>query len=141
MRIGVPKEIKTHEYRVGLTPACVRELVTHGHAVLIEPGAGTGIGFSDDAYRNAGAEIAADVFAAEMIVKVKEPQPQEIARLHRGQVLFTYLHLAADAEQTKGLMKSGATCIAYETVTDQAGTLPLLAPMSEVAGRMAVQVG
>jgi alanine dehydrogenase len=141
MRIGVPKEIKTHEYRVGLTPAGVRELVTHGHGVLVEPSAGVGIGFSDDAYRAAGAEIAADVFAADMVVKVKEPLPQEIARLRRGQVLFTYLHLAADAEQTRGLLKSGATCIAYETVTDRAGTLPLLAPMSEVAGRMAVQVG
>jgi len=141
MRVGIPKEIKTHEYRVGLTPAGVRELVTHGHAVLVEPSAGAGIGFSDDTYRSAGAEIAADVFAADMIVKVKEPQPQEIARLRRGQLLFTYLHLAADAEQTRGLMKSGATCIAYETVTDRAGTLPLLAPMSEVAGRMAVQVG
>ena len=131
MRIGVPKEVKTHEYRVGLTPAGVRELVQHGHAVVIEQAAGATI--LDD---------AAAVFAqAEMVVKVKEPQPAEIAMLRRGQVLFTYLHLAADLVQTRGLLASGATCIAYETVTDKAGTLPLLAPMSEVAGRMSVQVG
>ncbi len=142
MKIGVPKEIKSHEYRVGLTPAGVRELARHGHQVTVESGAGAGIGFSDDAYREAGAGIAADAFAAaDLIVKVKEPQPPEIARLRRGQLLFTYLHLAADKAQTQGLMKSGATCIAYETVTDRAGALPLLAPMSEVAGRMAVQVG
>ncbi len=141
MRVGVPKEVKTHEYRVGLTPAGVRELVTHGHTVLVEPGAGSGIGFGEAVYQAAGAQVTEDVFSADMIVKVKEPQPQEIARLRKGQILFTYLHLAADAAQTKGLMKSGATCIAYETVTDRAGTLPLLAPMSEVAGRMAVQVG
>ena len=141
MRIGVPKEIKTHEYRVGLTPAGVRELARGGHVVLIESGAGAGIGFGDDAYRAAGATVTPDVFDAELIVKVKEPQPGEIARLRRGQVLFTYLHLAADKAQTEGLMRSGATCIAYETVTDATGALPLLAPMSEVAGRMAVQVG
>ncbi len=145
MKIGVPKEIKTHEYRVGLTPAGARELTLHGHIVLIEQGAGAGIGSGDDAYRAAGASIlpnADAVFAdAETIVKVKEPQPAEIARLRPGQVLFTYLHLAADKDQTLGLLRSGATCIAYETVTDSFGTLPLLAPMSEVAGRMAVQVG
>jgi alanine dehydrogenase len=145
MLVGVPKEIKTHEYRVGLVPGSVRELVLHGHKVLVETGAGAGIGFADDAYRAAGAEIAPDarsVFAAaDMIVKVKEPQPSEIALLRKGQILFTYLHLAADKAQTEGLIKSGATCIAYETVTDARGGLPLLAPMSEVAGRMSVQVG
>ena len=145
MKIGVPKEIKTHEYRVGLTPAAVRELTSRGHHVLVQQGAAQAIGFSDDAYRAAGATIAAtaeDVFAAaELIVKVKEPQPSEIALLREGQVLFTYLHLAADRAQTRGLMASGATCIAYETVTDPRGALPLLAPMSEVAGRMSVQVG
>jgi len=145
VRVGVPKEIKTQEYRVGLTPASVRELVLHGHHVVVEHDAAIGIGINDDAYRAAGAAVAdtADaVFAdAELIVKVKEPQPQEIARLRQGQVLFTYLHLAADKEQTLGLMRSGATCVAYETVTDPRGALPLLAPMSEVAGRMAVQVG
>jgi alanine dehydrogenase len=145
MRIGVPKEIKTREYRVGLTPAGVRELIQHGHQVLIEHDAGAGVGCGDDAYLSAGGSIAgtaAGLFdAADLIVKVKEPQPVEIAMLRRGQMLFTYLHLAADKAQTQGLMKSGATSIAYETVTDRAGTLPLLAPMSEVAGRMAVQVG
>jgi alanine dehydrogenase len=145
VRIGVPKEIKAHEYRVGLTPAGARELAQHGHQVCIQQGAAAGIGISDDVYRAAGAMIAPDapaVFAeAELIVKVKEPQPEEIARLHTGQVLFTYLHLAADKTQTEGLMHSGATCIAYETVTDRAGGLPLLSPMSEVAGRMSVQVG
>ena len=145
MLIGVPKEIKTHEYRVGLVPGSVRELVVHGHKVLVETGAGGGIGFSDDDYRAAGAEIvggAKVVFAAaDMIVKVKEPQPEEIAALRKGQILFTYLHLAADKTQTDGLIRSGATCIAYETVTDVRGGLPLLAPMSEVAGRMSVQVG
>ena len=145
MRIGVPKEIKTHEYRVGLTPAGVRELVQHGHAVTVETTAGAGSGWDDDAYRAAGSAIAPDaaaVFAgADLIVKVKEPQPAEIARLQRGQVLFTYLHLAADKAQTDGLINTGATCIAYETVTDRFGALPLLAPMSEVAGRMSVQVG
>jgi len=145
VKIGVPKEIKTHEYRVGLTPAGARELAQHGHTVLIEQNAGAGIGYGDDAYRSAGATVVSNadaIFAqADTVVKVKEPQPAEIARLRRGQVLFTYLHLAADKEQTLGLLRSGATCIAYETVTDAHGTLPLLAPMSEVAGRMAVQVG
>ncbi len=145
MKIGVPKEIKTHEYRVGLTPAGVRDLAQAGHAVLVEHGAGAGIGFPDDTYRAAGAAVADDaagVFAsADMIVKVKEPQPAEIARLREGQVLFTYLHLAADRAQAEALMRSGAVCIAYETVTDARGALPLLSPMSEVAGRMAVQVG
>jgi alanine dehydrogenase len=145
MLVGVPKEVKTHEYRVGLVPASVRELVHQGHKVIVESGAGGGIGFADADYQRAGAEVkasAAEIFAAaEMIVKVKEPQPQEIAQLRRGQVLFTYLHLAADKEQTEGLIRSGATCIAYETVTDARGGLPLLAPMSEVAGRMSVQVG
>ncbi len=145
MLIGVPKEIKTHEYRVGLIPGSVRELAHHGHQVVVEKGAGIGIGFDDAAYEKAGARVlatAAEVFAAaEMIVKVKEPRPQEIAMLRKGQVLFTYLHLAADKAQTEGLMRSGAVCIAYETVTDARGGLPLLAPMSEVAGRMAIQVG
>jgi alanine dehydrogenase len=145
VKIGVPKEIKTHEYRVGLTPAGARELVQHGHQVVMEHDAGAGIGCGDQAYGAAGATIlptAAEVFAtADLIVKVKEPQPTEIALLRRDQILFTYLHLAADEHQTQGLMRSGATCIAYETVTDRTGALPLLAPMSEVAGRMAVQVG
>jgi alanine dehydrogenase len=145
VRIGVPKEIKTHEYRVGLTPAGARELVSHGHEVLVERGAALGIGIMDAAYEAAGARLAGDadaVFAGtELVVKVKEPQPEEIARLRPGQVLFTYLHLAADRAQVDGLIRSGATCVAYETVTDARGTLPLLAPMSEVAGRMAVQVG
>ena len=145
MKIGVPKEIKIQEYRVGLTPAGVRELVTHGHQVLVQHDAALGIGILDDAYRAAGAlvvDTAAEVFAtADLVVKVKEPQPQEIAMLRQGQVLFTYLHLAADKAQTEGLMHCGATCIAYETVTDHIGALPLLAPMSEVAGRMSVQVG
>src|SRR5579864_5587421 len=122
MLIGVPKEIKTHEYRVGLVPGSVRELAHHGHAVVVETNAGAGIGFDDNAYVKAGARVAAsaaEVFAAaELIVKVKEPQPQEIALLKSGQVLFTYLHLAADKAQTEGLMRSGAVCIAYETVTD-----------------------
>src|SRR5579863_9231021 len=145
MRIGVPKEIKTHEYRVGLVPGSVREFIHHGHQVVVEAGAGAGIGFNDAAYESAGARVlanAAAVFAeAELIVKVKEPQPQEIAMLRRGQVLFTYLHLAADKQQTEGLLRSGVTAIAYETVTDPRGGLPLLAPMSEVAGRMSIQVG
>jgi alanine dehydrogenase len=145
VKIGVPKEVKTHEYRVGLTPAGARELALHGHSVLVEHSAAAGIGISDEAYRAAGAAVvasAAEVFAsADLIVKVKEPQPAEIAMLRQGQVLFTYLHLAADKAQTVGLMHTGATCIAYETVTDRTGALPLLAPMSEVAGRMAVQVG
>jgi alanine dehydrogenase len=145
MRIGVPREIKVHEYRVGLVPAGVRELTTAGHQVLIETGAGNGIGVDDPQYRAVGAAIAgsaAEVFqGAELVVKVKEPQPVECAMLRAGQVLFTYLHLAADPEQAKGLMKSGATAIAYETVTGPKGTLPLLTPMSEVAGRMSIQVG
>ena len=145
MRIGVPKEIKVHEYRVGLVPAAARELVEAGHEVLVETRAASGIGFADADYQRVGASIAAtpeEVFAkSDMIVKVKEPQPQECARLRAGQVLFTYLHLAADKEQTEALRRSGATCIAYETVTAPDGTLPLLTPMSEVAGRMSVQVG
>jgi len=145
MRIGVPKEIKTHEYRAGLTPPSVRELVAHGHEIVVQAGTGLGIGCDDAQYQAAGARIVADaaaVFAsAEMIVKVKEPQPQEIAKLRRGQLLFTYLHLAPDRAQTMGLLGSGCTAIAYETITDSRGHLPLLAPMSEVAGRMAVQVG
>jgi alanine dehydrogenase len=145
MLIGVPKEIKNHEYRVGLIPASVRELVHHGHKVLVETKAGAGIGFDDAAYQAAGASIAtsaADIFAqADMIVKVKEPQPVECRMLRKGQLLYTYLHLAPDPEQTQGLIKSGCTAIAYETVTSARGGLPLLAPMSEVAGRMSVQVG
>ena len=145
MRIGVPKEIKNHEYRVGLTPASIAELVAAGHEAVVETKAGDGIDCPDAAYRRAGAEIlpdAASVFkAADMIVKVKEPQPQEIALLEPRHILFTYLHLAADKPQAAGLMKSGATCIAYETVTSRTGSLPLLKPMSEVAGRMSVQVG
>jgi alanine dehydrogenase len=145
VKIGIPREIKTHEYRVGLAPHGVRELVVHGHEVVVQSGAAAGIGFSDDDFRAAGATVvdsAEQVFAgAEMIVKVKEPQPQEIARLQPGKILFTYLHLAADRAQTLGLLASGATCIAYETVTDARGGLPLLSPMSEVAGRMSVQVG
>lgn len=145
MLVGVPKEIKTHEYRVGLVPAAVRELVAHGHRVLVQTGAGAGIGCGDDIYAQAGAEIADDaaqVFAAaHMIVKVKEPQAAEYSLLRPGQVLFTYLHLAPDPGQTRALLNSGCTAIAYETVTDAGGGLPLLAPMSEVAGRMAVQVG
>jgi alanine dehydrogenase len=145
MFVGVPKEIKNHEYRVGLTPASVRELVAQGHQLLVEQGAGLGIGASDDDYRAAGARILAsakEVFAqAEMIVKVKEPQPEECAMLRADQLLFTYLHLAPDPEQTKALLASGAVCVAYETVTAADGSLPLLAPMSEVAGRMSVQAG
>ncbi|HTG79459.1 MAG TPA: alanine dehydrogenase [Sphingomicrobium sp.] len=145
MRVGVPKEIKVHEYRVGLTPASVAELVAHGHEVFVETKAGSGIDCPDKAFEKAGATIlptAADVFAqSDMIVKVKEPQPQEIAMLEPRHLLFTYLHLAADKAQAEGLMNSGATCIAYETVTSRSGALPLLKPMSEVAGRMSVQVG
>jgi alanine dehydrogenase len=143
MRIGVPKEIKTHEYRVGLTPGAVREYVSAGHRVLVESKAGDGIGAGDDVYRNAGAVVvdtAAEVFAtADMIVKVKEPQPAEWSRLREGQILYTYLHLAPDPKQAKGLMESGCTAIAYETVTDKHGGLPLLAPMSEVAGRLSIE--
>lgn len=145
MLVGVPKEIKTHEYRVGLVPASVRELARHGHQVMVETGAGMGIGLDDAAYRAAGASIAAtaeEIFAhAEMIVKVKEPQASEYGLLREDQILFTYLHLAADLPQTERLMQSGCVAIAYETVTDRHGRLPLLAPMSEVAGRMSVQVG
>lgn len=145
MRIGTPKEIKNHEYRVGLTPAGVRELKAHGHEVMIQKGAGLGIGLADAAYVAAGAEIVAtaeEVFArADMIIKVKEPQAVECKLLRPGQVLFTYLHLAPDPEQTKGLVDSGCIAIAYETVTDGRGGLPLLAPMSEVAGRMSIQAG
>ncbi len=143
MRVGVPSEIKVHEYRVGLTPGAVREYVAHGHQVVVQSSAGAGIMASDDAYRAAGAEIAAtaaEIFAGcDMIVKVKEPQPSEWVQLRRGQLLFTYLHLAPDPEQAKGLIASGCTAIAYETVTDDRGTLPLLAPMSEVAGRLAIE--
>ncbi|MFP5478846.1 MAG: alanine dehydrogenase [Alphaproteobacteria bacterium] len=145
MKIGCPKEIKPQEFRVGMTPDAAREAVAHGHQVMIQAGAGLGAGFADADYAAAGARIvdtAEEVFAeAEMIVKVKEPQAVERKRLREGQVLFTYLHLAPDPEQTKDLLASGATCIAYETVTDARGGLPLLAPMSEVAGRLAPQVG
>ncbi len=145
MLVGVPKEIKNHEYRVGLVPSSVRELVFNGHEVIVETGAGDGSGQYDDDYVAAGATIvgtAEEVFArADMIVKVKEPLAVERARLRPGQILFTYLHLAPDAEQTQDLIKSGAVCIAYETVTSRFGTLPLLTPMSEVAGRMSTQVG
>jgi len=145
MRIGVPKEIKNHEYRVGLVPAGVRELVASGHQVLVQASAGAGIGVEDAAYVAAGAKIvgtAEEVFdSADMVVKVKEPQLVECKMLRPGQVLFTYLHLAADAAQANALMASGATAIAYETVTAANGSLPLLTPMSEVAGRMSVQVG
>ncbi len=145
MKIGVPKEIKVSEYRVGLTPTSVRELTAHGHQVWVETGAGDGIGADDDAYRRAGAQIATtakQIFdATTLVVKVKEPQPDERALLGPEHVLFTYLHLAPDPDQARDLMASGTTCIAYETVTSAAGALPLLAPMSEVAGRMAVQAG
>jgi len=145
MLIGCPKEIKNHEYRVGLTPASVRELTSRGHSVLVQQGAGASIGLADAQYLAAGATLAADaaeVFAkADMVVKVKEPQPQECAMLRPGQILYTYLHLAPDPEQTAALVKSGAVCIAYETITGPGGGLPLLAPMSEVAGRMAIQAG
>jgi alanine dehydrogenase len=145
MKIGVPKEIKNHEYRVGLVPASVRELTEHGHEVYVQATAGAGIGLDDEAYVAAGATIlpdAAEVFdTAEMIVKVKEPQAVERAMLREDHTLFTYLHLAPDAPQTEDLVKSGACCIAYETVTDRRGQLPLLAPMSEVAGRLSIQAG
>jgi alanine dehydrogenase len=145
MLIGVPKEIKVHEYRVGMTPSSVREAAVHGHAVIVETRAGAGIGASDDDYRNAGAQVtdtAAEVFArADLIVKVKEPQAAERKMLRANQVLFTYLHLAADRAQAQDLLASGAVCIAYETVTSPTGGLPLLAPMSEVAGRLAIQAG
>jgi alanine dehydrogenase len=145
MLIGVPKEIKNHEYRVGMTPVSVREAVRHGHKVWVQTQAGTGIGAADDDYKAAGALIiptAEEIFAkAEMIVKVKEPQAVERKMLREGQILYTYLHLAPDPEQTKDLVASGAVCIAYETVTSPRGGLPLLAPMSQVAGRMSIQAG
>jgi alanine dehydrogenase len=145
MRVGVPKEIKNHEYRVGMTPQSVNEAVRSGHEVMVQAGAGQGIGAADDDYAKAGAKIIAtadEIFAkADMIVKVKEPQAVERKMLRPGQILYTYLHLAPDPEQTKDLVKSGAICIAYETVTSARGGLPLLAPMSQVAGRMSVQSG
>ena len=145
MLIGVPKEIKIHENRVGLTPASVRELVTQGHQVIIETNAGSAIGLDDNQYRSAGAEIldtAQEIFSrAQMIVKVKEPQAAELSLLSAGQIIFTYLHLAPDAAQADGLLQSGCIAIAYETVTDRHGGLPLLSPMSEVAGRMSIQAG
>ncbi len=145
MLVGTPAEIKEAEKRVGLTPTSVRELVAHGHGVLVEAGAGAGIGAADEDYAAAGAELVADAAEvwdrAELVVKVKEPQAAERARLREDQVLFTYLHLAPDPDQTRDLVDSGATCIAYETVTDAFGRLPLLAPMSQVAGRMSVQAG
>src|SRR5437763_6586200 len=145
MLVGVPKEIKNNEYRVGLAPPSVHELVARGHRVMVQAGAGTEIGLSDAQYETAGASIvtgAPEIFGrAEMIVKVKEPQPGECAMLRAGQILYTYLHLAPDPQQTKALIGSGAVCIAYETITGPGGGLPLLAPMSEVAGRMAVQAG
>jgi alanine dehydrogenase len=145
MLVGVPKEIKNHEYRVGLTPTSVREMIKHGHGVVVETNAGTGIGAADGEYVSAGATIldsAEEVFArADMIVKVKEPQAVERAMLRQGQILYTYLHLAPDPDQTRDLVNSGATCIAYETVTSPFGGLPLLAPMSKVAGRMSIQAG
>lgn len=145
MKVGVPKEIKNHEYRVGLSPASVAELVHHGHSVTIETGAAAGIGRSDDDYRAMGAKVsqsAEAIFAeSEMIVKVKEPQPAECKQLNRGQLLFTYLHLAPDPQQTQLLLDSGVTAVAYETVTGPDHSLPLLAPMSEVAGRLAAQAG
>ncbi|MEM7668138.1 MAG: alanine dehydrogenase [Pseudomonadota bacterium] len=145
MLIGCPTEIKTREYRVGMTPATCREAIAHGHEVIVQSGAGMGAGFPDDAYRDVGVEIAGaaeEIFArADMVVKVKEPQPAERKMLREGQILFTYLHLAPDPDQTHDLLASGCTAIAYETVTDASNGLPLLAPMSEVAGRLAPQVG
>ncbi len=145
MRVGVPKEIKIHESRVGLTPTAVRELVAHGHQVMVQKNAGLRIDLDDDTYQSAGAvivETPQEIYAkTDLIVKVKEPQPAEVLLLRQGQVLFTYLHLAPDPVQTQGLMNSGCVAIAYETVTDSFGGLPLLAPMSEVAGRMAIQAG
>lgn len=145
MRVGCPKEIKNHEYRVGLTPGAVREYVAHGHDVIVETNAGVAIDADDGVYQAAGAKIvqsAREVFdQSDMIVKVKEPQPSEWAMLREGQILYTYLHLAPDPDQTKGLVESGCTAVAYETVTDDHGGLPLLAPMSEVAGRLAIQAG
>ncbi|MEM1081007.1 MAG: alanine dehydrogenase, partial [Pseudomonadota bacterium] len=145
MHIGVPKEIKNHEYRIGLTPAGVRELVGHGHQVTIEHNGGLSIGLTNEMYQRAGARIAETPEAiferCEMIIKVKEPQPNECKMLREGQILYTYLHLAPDPLQTELLVESGCTAIAYETVTDPSGALPLLAPMSEVAGRMSIQAG
>ncbi len=145
MLVGVPKEIKNHEYRVGMTPSGVNELVHHGHQVMVQKNAGDGVGFNDKAYSNVGAimvDDAAEIYAkSDMIVKVKEPQPLECKMLRHGQLLFTYLHLAPDPEQTKALILSGCVAIAYETVTDNHGGLPLLAPMSEVAGRLSIQAG
>src|SRR4051794_12287759 len=145
MRVGVPTEIKTDEYRVALTPAGVRELVEHGHEVVVQAGAGDGSAISDSEYTSQGARVAPDaaaVFAeSDMVVKVKEPQPEEVALLEARHTLFTYLHLAPDPELTRGLCESGATCVAYETVEDTRGRLPLLAPMSEVAGKIATQAG
>ncbi|MGB1309810.1 MAG: alanine dehydrogenase [Leucothrix sp.] len=145
MLIGVPKEIKNHEYRIGLTPASVRELVNNGHQVMVQHNGGAAIGFDNAQYEASGAEIVQtpeEIFdRADMIVKVKEPQPNECAMLKRDQLLYTYLHLAPDPEQTQMLINSGASCVAYETVTDNHGGLPLLAPMSEVAGRMSIQAG
>jgi len=145
MKIGVPKEIKNHEYRVGMTPTSVREAIAHGHQVMVETNVGEGIGRTDEDYRNAGATVADsadEIFSSsDMIVKVKEPQAAERAMLRQDQILFTYLHLAPDPEQTRDLVDSGAICIAYETVTSDKGELPLLAPMSKVAGRMAIQAG
>jgi alanine dehydrogenase len=145
MRIGTPREIKNHEYRVGLTPESASELIGHGHEVWVESGAGDGIGAHDDQYRAAGATIVdgpGPIFAeCEMVVKVKEPQPEERAQLREGQILYTYLHLAPDPEQTADLVKSGVTAVAYETVTGPGNTLPLLKPMSQVAGRMSIQAG
>jgi len=145
MLIGVPKEIKNHEYRIGLTPAGARELIAHGHQVMVQRDGGKSIGLTDELYEKAGAEIVdtpEEIFErAEMIIKVKEPQPNECKMLRKGQVLYTYLHLAPDPEQTRLLVESGCTAIAYETVTDRTGGLPLLAPMSEVAGRMSIQAG
>ena len=145
MLIGVPKEIKNHEYRIGLTPAGARELIAHGHKVIVQRDGGKSIGLTNEMYQKAGAEIVdtpEEIFArADMIIKVKEPQPGECKMLRAGQVLYTYLHLAPDPDQTKALVQSGCTAIAYETVTDRAGGLPLLAPMSEVAGRMSIQAG
>ena len=145
MLIGVPKEIKNHEYRIGLTPSGARELIANGHKVMVQNDGGKSIGLTNEMYVKAGAEIvntAEEIFArADMIIKVKEPQPNECKMLRPGQVLYTYLHLAPDPDQTKALVASGATCIAYETVTDRNGGLPLLAPMSEVAGRMSIQAG
>jgi alanine dehydrogenase len=143
MRIGVPREVKVHEYRVGLTPASVAELIADGHEVAVESGAGAASGFADQHYASVGALLgsADDAFAADLVVKVKEPQPGEFKYLRDGQVLFTYLHLAAERALTEALMARGVTAIAYETVTNEAGGLPLLTPMSEVAGRMSIQVG